>query len=106
YFMVQEYRKPEYEVSSMLRPTTPHYCHPTIDEYVIAACQGKLFAGGFLNEANVQWTIGAERTKFTPAKRSDYTFGRAQHFFWRYRNNKSHRNENEISYLEQYFQIK
>ncbi|CAF1643347.1 unnamed protein product, partial [Didymodactylos carnosus] len=42
YFMVQEYRKPEYEVSSMLRPTTPHYCHPTIDEYVIAACQGKL----------------------------------------------------------------
>ncbi|CAF2687602.1 unnamed protein product [Rotaria sp. Silwood2] len=54
YFKVQEFRKPEYEVSSMLRPTIARYCYPIVDEYVIATCQGKLFAGSYLNDANVQ----------------------------------------------------
>ncbi|CAF0948791.1 unnamed protein product [Didymodactylos carnosus] len=106
HFKVQEFRKPEYEVSSMHRPTTPHYCHSTIDEYVIATCQGKLFAGGYLNDANVEWIVKPETTQFTPPKRSDYTFGRAQQFFWQYRYNNSSQNEKEISYPVKYFQGK
>ncbi|CAF4004957.1 unnamed protein product, partial [Adineta steineri] len=61
-FTVQEFRRPEYEVSSMTRPSIVHYCHPNNDAYVIATCQGKLFAGGYLNDANVQWAIHAETT--------------------------------------------
>ncbi|CAF2070665.1 unnamed protein product [Rotaria magnacalcarata] len=102
YFKVQEFRKPEYEVSSMIRPTVAHYCYPIVDEYVIATCQGKLFAGGYLNDANVQWTVKAETTKFTPPKRSDYIFGRGQPFFCWFGNN----NETEISYPEKHFQGK
>ncbi|CAF1038277.1 unnamed protein product [Rotaria sp. Silwood1] len=102
YFKVQEFRKPEYEVSSMVRPTIARYCHPIVDEYVIATCQGKLFAGGYLNDANIQWTVQAGTTTFTPPKRSDYIFGRAQPFFCWFGNN----NQTEISYPEKYFQGK
>jgi hypothetical protein len=101
-FKIQEFRRPEYEVSSMIRPSVAHYCHPSNDEYVIASCQGKLFAGGYLNDANVQWTVQAETTTFTPAKRSDYIFGRARPFcFWFGNNN----NDNKITYPEKRFQV-
>ena len=101
YFKIQEFRRPEYEVSSMTRPSAVHYCHPTNDEYVIASCQGKLFAGGFLNDANVRWTVNAETTRFTPPNRSDYIFGRARPFFCWYGDN----NDSNISYPAQYFKV-
>jgi alpha-2-macroglobulin len=101
-FKIQEFRRPEYEVSSTTRPSTVHYCHPTNDEYVIVNCQGKLFAGGFLNDANVQWTVQAETTTFTPPKRSDYTFGRARSFFCWFGNN----NQDEIRYPEKRFEVR
>jgi hypothetical protein len=100
-FKIQEFRRPEYEVSSMIRPSIVHYCHPTDNGYVIASCQGKLFAGGYLNDANVQWTVQAETTTFTPAKRSDYIFGRARPFFCWFGNN----NDNKITYPEKRFQV-
>ncbi|CAF3143752.1 unnamed protein product [Rotaria sp. Silwood2] len=81
YFNVQEFRKPEYQVSSMIRPTIAHFRYPTVDEYVIVTCQGKLFSGGYLSYANVKWTVQAETTTFIPAKRFDYIFGRGQSFF-------------------------
>ncbi|CAF4486725.1 unnamed protein product, partial [Rotaria sp. Silwood2] len=101
YFKVQEFRRPEYEVSSMTRPSTVHYCHPTDDQYIITSCQGKLFTGGYLNDANVQWTVRAETTKFTPAKRSDYIFGRGRSFFCWFDNN-----DNQITYPAKHFQGK
>ena len=81
HFQVQEFRRPEYEVSSSTRPSSIHYSHSTDEEYVVASCQGKLFAGGYLSDANVQWTVKAETTTFTPPNRSDYIFGRARPFF-------------------------
>ncbi|CAF4304545.1 unnamed protein product, partial [Rotaria sordida] len=98
---VQEFRRPEYEVSSMTRPSAAHYCHSTNDEYVIATCQGKLFAGGYLNDANVQWIVQAETTTFTPPKRFDYTFGRARPFFCWFGND----NDNKIIYPKERFQV-
>jgi uncharacterized protein YfaS (alpha-2-macroglobulin family) len=104
YFKIQEFRRPEYEVSSMTRPSTVHYCHPTNDEYVIATCQGKLFAGGYLNDANVQWTVQAETTSFTPPTRSDYTFGRARRFFFWCGNNNDDDGK-KITSAEKRFQV-
>ncbi|CAF1370238.1 unnamed protein product [Adineta steineri] len=99
-FIVQEFRRPEYEVSSMTRPSIVHYCHSNNDAYVIATCQGKLFAGGYLNDANVQWAIHAETTTFTPANRSDYKFGRTQPFFCWF----GYSNDNKIIYPTKHFQ--
>ncbi|CAF3755727.1 unnamed protein product [Rotaria sp. Silwood1] len=73
-FKIQEFRRPEYEVSSTIQSATTYYCHPTTDQHAIVTCQGKLFSGGYLNDANVRWTVRAETTKFKPANRSEYTF--------------------------------
>lgn len=86
----------------MTRPSTVHYSHPTNEQYVVASCQGKLFAGGYLSDANVQWKVGAETTTFTPPKRSDYTFGKAQPMFCWFGNNS----DNQIVYSDQHFQVK
>lgn len=100
-FKIQEFRRPEYEVSSMTRPSTIHYCHPVNDEYVIATSQGKLFSGGYLTDARVQWTVHGETTTFTPAKRSDYIFGRARPFFCWFGND----NRKEIKYPKKSLQV-
>ncbi|CAF3181371.1 unnamed protein product [Rotaria sp. Silwood2] len=99
-FKIQEFRRPEYEVSSTIQSATNYYCHPTMDQHVIVTCQGKLFSGGYLNDTNVQWIVRAETTKFKPAKRSEYTFGRAEpRFFW-----FRHNDENKISYPAKHIQ--
>ena len=88
-FQIQEFRRPEYEVSSTMRSSGVHYCHPTEERYAISACQGKLFAGGFLTDAHVRWTVNAKSTTFTPANRSDYIFGRHRSFFFWFGGNDS-----------------
>ncbi|CAF1154724.1 unnamed protein product [Rotaria sp. Silwood1] len=99
-FKIQEFRRPEYEVSSTIQSATTYYCHPTTDQHVIVTCQGKLFSGGYLNDANVRWTVRAETTKFKPANRSEYTFGRAEPMFFWFR----HNDENKISYPAKHIQ--
>ena len=100
-FKIQEFRRPEYEVSSSIRPSSNHYSHATNEQSIVASCQGKLFAGGFLTDANVEWIVYAETTTFTPPNRSDYTFGRARPFFcWFGRNY----DDNEIVYPEKQFE--
>lgn len=75
YFRIEEFRRPEFEVSSMIQSPIGHYCHPTVDQCVIATCEAKLLAGGCLSNASVQWTIQAQTTKFTPPNRHEYMFG-------------------------------
>ncbi|CAF3477173.1 unnamed protein product [Rotaria socialis] len=43
-------------VSSMIQSPLAYYCYPTVDQYSIAGCEGKLFVGGCLNGAYVRWT--------------------------------------------------
>ncbi|CAF3915943.1 unnamed protein product [Rotaria sp. Silwood1] len=102
YFEIQEFRRPEYVVSSMIRSSTAYYCHPTVDKYVVISCEGKLFAGGYLSDASVQWIVQAESTTYTPANRSDYIFGRAQSFSYFSRRHT----QNNISYPKKHFQGK
>ncbi|CAF3928634.1 unnamed protein product [Rotaria sp. Silwood1] len=66
YFQIQEFRTPEYEVSSIIRSPVAYYCHSTVDQHVIAICEGQIIGGGHLSGANVQWTVHAEATKFIP----------------------------------------
>ncbi|CAM2724480.1 unnamed protein product [Rotaria socialis] len=102
YFEIQEFRRPEYKVSSMVRSSIAYYCHSTVDQYVIISCEGKLFAGGYLSDASVQWIVEAESTTFTPANRSDYMFGKAQSFSYYH----GGRTQKQISYPTKHFQGK
>ncbi|CAF2888260.1 unnamed protein product [Rotaria sp. Silwood2] len=102
YFQIREFRTPEYEVSSMIQSPVAYYCHSTVDQHVIATCEGQIIGGGHLSDANVQWTVHAEATKFIPANRYDYMFGRAQSFSYY----SGDHTQNKISYPEKYFQGK
>ncbi|CAF4451576.1 unnamed protein product, partial [Rotaria magnacalcarata] len=97
-----EFRKPEYVVSSMIRPPLAYYCYPTVDQYAIASCEGKLFVGGYLNDAYVRWTVQATTTTFTPANQYGYMFGRAQSFCYY----SSYDRKTKISYPKKHFQGK
>ncbi|CAM4840593.1 unnamed protein product, partial [Rotaria magnacalcarata] len=101
-FQIQEFRKPEYVISSMIRPPLAYYCYPTVDQYAIASSEGKLFVGGYLNDAYVRWTVQATTTTFTPANKYDYMFGRAQSFCYY----SSNVRKNKVSYPKKHFQGK
>ncbi len=69
-FQIQEFRRPEYEVSA--QPSQgPHLIGGAADVTVNAS----YFAGGGLQDAEVNWYLTASETTFTPPNRDDYSFG-------------------------------
>ena len=72
YFQVQEFRRPEFEVIAKNETEGPLFVRDHADVSVMA----KYFAGGGLPNTEVQWTVTATPTNFTPPNRDDYTFGK------------------------------
>ncbi len=69
-FQIQEFRRPEYEVTAKASPG-PHLVGAGAD--VTAAA--RYFAGGPLPGAPVAWEVTSTETTFTPPGRDDYVFG-------------------------------
>ncbi|HUK92005.1 MAG TPA: Ig-like domain-containing protein, partial [Blastocatellia bacterium] len=69
-FQVQEFRRPEFEVSAT-GSDGPHFVGGTANVTVSA----QYYAGGPLPEADVNWRVTSTPGAFTPPNRSDYTFG-------------------------------
>ncbi|HKF54713.1 MAG TPA: alpha-2-macroglobulin family protein, partial [Blastocatellia bacterium] len=69
-FQVQEFRRPEFEVSTSASEG-PHMIGGHADVTVKAA----YYAGGGLPNAQVNWTVTASPGYFTPPNRGDFTFG-------------------------------
>lgn len=69
-FQIQEFRRPEYEVSTKASQG-PHIIGKGADVEVKAA----YFAGGGLPDADVDWRVSATPTNFTPPNRDMFTFG-------------------------------
>lgn len=69
-FQIQEFRRPEYEVSSSASQG-PHRVGDSADVTVKAA----YYAGGGLANADVRWNVRSEPTAFTPPGRDGYVFG-------------------------------
>ncbi len=69
-FQIQEFRRPEYEVSAQASQG-PHLIGGGADVTVNAS----YFAGGGLQDAEVNWFLTASETTFTPPNRDDFTFG-------------------------------
>jgi len=70
YFQVEEFRRPEYEVSVSHDPG-PHIIGGTARFTVSAS----YFAGGGLPNSEVSWRVQPGRTRFRPPNRDDFSFG-------------------------------
>jgi uncharacterized protein YfaS (alpha-2-macroglobulin family) len=81
-FQIQEFRTPEYEVSSTASEG-PHMVGEGADVTVKAA----YYAGGGLANADVNWQVRSEPTNFTPPGRDEFVFGTFEPW-WTYRYNQ------------------
>ncbi|MCD9186257.1 MAG: MG2 domain-containing protein [Pyrinomonadaceae bacterium] len=78
-FQVQEFRRPEFEVSAKREANTPLY----VGDSMQIVTEAKYFAGGALANAETNWTVTAKPTSYTPPNRDDFTFGKFVPW-WRY----------------------
>jgi len=70
-FQIQEFRRPEFEVSAKVETEAPHFVGASANLSV----EAKYYAGGGLANAETNWTVTATPTNYTPPNRDDYTFG-------------------------------
>ncbi len=70
-FQVQEFRRPEFEVTANVETEAPHFVGSSANVSV----EAKYYAGGGLANAQTNWTVTATPTNYTPPNRGDYTFG-------------------------------
>ena len=69
-FQVQEFRRPEFEVTAH---TTPDAC--VVGESATATVEAKYFAGGGLPGAPVSWNVSTSPGSYSPPGHDGYTFG-------------------------------
>jgi uncharacterized protein YfaS (alpha-2-macroglobulin family) len=72
YFQVEEFRRPEFEVSARSETVAPFY----VGDSATVSVEAKYYAGGFLANAETDWTVTSKPTNFTPPNRDDFTFGK------------------------------
>ena len=70
-FQIQEFRRPEFEVTAKVDSEAPHFVGGKADLSV----EAKYYAGGGLANAEANWTVTATPTSYTPPNRGDFTFG-------------------------------
>jgi uncharacterized protein YfaS (alpha-2-macroglobulin family) len=70
-FQVQEFRRPEFEVTAKT-DEGPHF----VGGHAQATVQASYYAGGGLPNSEVNWRVTATPGQFTPPNRGDYTFGK------------------------------
>jgi len=70
-FQIQEFRRPEFEVTTRVESEAPHFVGGKADLSV----EAKYYAGGGLANAETNWTVTATPTSYTPPNRGDFTFG-------------------------------
>ena len=71
-FQVQEFRRPEYEVSVKAETAAPYL----VGDSVGFETEAKYYSGGFLANAPVDWAVYAAAARYTPPNRDDFNFGR------------------------------
>ncbi|MGE3467134.1 MAG: MG2 domain-containing protein, partial [Pyrinomonadaceae bacterium] len=70
-FQIQEFRRPEFEVTSKVETEAPHF----VGGNAMLSVEAKYYAGGGLANADTNWTVTATPTNYTPPNRDDFTFG-------------------------------
>ena len=72
-FQIQEFRRPEFEVTARNDSPGPYFAGDT----AIAAVEAKYYAGGALPNADVTWQVTTTPSSYSPPNWTDFTFG-----FW------------------------
>ena len=70
-FQIQEFRRPEFEVTARNETTGPYF----VGEHAIVAVEAEYYAGGPLPNAEVTWYVSSSPTNYQPPSWSDFTFG-------------------------------
>ena len=70
-FQVQEFRRPEYEVTVKAETSAPYF----VGETAALETEAKYYSGGYLMNAPTEWAVYANQTKYTPPNRDDFNFG-------------------------------
>ncbi len=70
-FQIQEFRRPEFEVTTKVESEAPHF----VGGKAMLSVEAKYYAGGGLANADANWTVTASPTNYTPPNRGDFTFG-------------------------------
>ena len=79
-FQIQEFRRPEFEVSTKVASEAPFF----VGGNALVSVDAKYYAGGGLANADANWTVTASPTNYTPPNRGDYTFGTWTPWWGRY----------------------
>ncbi len=70
-FEIQEFRRPEFEVSTRSETESPYF----IGDHAVLAVDAKYYAGGALPNADVTWTVTTSPGTYSPPNWPDFTFG-------------------------------
>ncbi len=70
-FQIQEFRRPEFEVTSKVETEAPHF----VGGKALLSVEAKYYAGGGLANAEANWTVTSNATNYTPPNRGEFTFG-------------------------------
>ncbi len=68
---VQEFRRPEFEVSARNETTGPYF----VGGYAVLAVEASYYAGGPLPNAETNWYVTSTPTNYQPPNWPDFTFG-------------------------------
>ncbi|MCI0397330.1 MAG: MG2 domain-containing protein [Chloroflexi bacterium] len=70
-FQVQEFRRPEFEVSARNESEGPYF----VGDNAVVAVSASYFAGGPLPNAEVTWSVSSQPGSYTPPNWPDFIFG-------------------------------
>ncbi len=70
-FQIQEFRRPEFEVTARNETQGPYF----VREHAIVAVEAKYFAGGPLPNAEVTWQVTSSPSNYSPPNWPDFIFG-------------------------------
>ena len=71
-FQIQEFRRPEFEVTAKNETEAPYL----VKSNAMVSVNASYYAGGGLANADANWTVTSTPTNYTPPNRSDFTFGK------------------------------
>ena len=77
-FQIQEFRRPEFEVTARTESPAPYYAA----EPATVAVDAEYFAGGPLPDADVEWLVTTQESSYSPPNWDDFVFGVWQPWWW------------------------
>ena len=70
-FQIQEFRRPEFEVTARNETTGPYF----VGDDAVVAVEAAYYAGGPLPNAEVNWMVSSSPTNYQPPNWPDFSFG-------------------------------